>query len=125
MAAQSEVMVTHFTGRITNGNLRDVPTRSQPAAWSPGPTTELCAPTTTAPLLDAGWAANHQKHELSHQRSREVATGRGELFGAMVTMMFHIHHWSAWSPAYQPSLSLAWRRRRKCRTCGKEQVEVI
>jgi hypothetical protein len=42
-----------------------------------------------------------------------------------MTMMLHIHHWSAWSPAYQPSLSLTWRRRRKCRKCGKEQVELV
>ena len=76
-------------------------------------------------LPNAARAANHQKHEPSHWRSREAVTGLGELLGGIVTVMFHIHHWSHWSPAYQPSLSLTWRRHRKCRTCGREQVELI
>ena len=33
---------------------------------------------------------------------------------------FHIHHWSAWSPAFYRSPT--WRRRRECRKCGNEQV---
>ena len=33
---------------------------------------------------------------------------------------FHIHHWSAWSPAFYQSPT--WHRRRKCRECGNEQV---
>ena len=35
-------------------------------------------------------------------------------------MMFHIHHWSAWSPAFYQSPTR--RRRRECRECGNEQV---
>ena len=33
---------------------------------------------------------------------------------------FHIHHWSAWSPAFYQSPT--WRRRRNCRECGNEQL---
>jgi hypothetical protein len=49
-------------------------------------TTELCGPTTSGPLLNAGWAANHQEHEPSNKQGTRNSGvhgiwTRGEAFG--------------------------------------------